>query len=153
MVSWWQREVVAAVKLPLMLCFLAFVVTFVLTRMVTRMIRSGRGPFRNQVTASGVHIHHAVPGIVLLVVGAFTAVGDPGSLGWRSFAAVAVGTGVSLVLDEFALILHLQDVYWSGEGRVSVEAVGLTAACLGLALAGFSPAGVKAPAVSSSTCG
>ena len=143
MVSWWQREVVAGVKLPLMLCFLAFVVTFVVTRIVTRMIRSGRGPFRNQVTAGGVHIHHAVPGIVLLVIGAFTAVGDPASLGWRSFAAVAVGTGVSLVLDEFALILHLQDVYWSGEGRVSVEAVGLTAACLGLALAGFSPAGVK----------
>jgi len=42
-------------KLPLMLSFLAFVVTFVLTRIVTRMIRSGRGPFRNQFTASGVH--------------------------------------------------------------------------------------------------
>ncbi len=143
MMSWWQRDVIATVKLPLMLCFLAFVVTFVVTRMVTRMIRSGRGPFRNQVTASGVHIHHAVPGIVLLIIGAFTAVGDPASLGWRSFAAVAVGTGVSLVLDEFALILHLQDVYWSGEGRISVEAVSLTAACLGLALAGFSPFGVK----------
>jgi hypothetical protein len=38
------------------------------------------------------------------------------------------------VLDEFALILHLQDVYWSGEGQLSVEAVSLVAACLGLAL-------------------
>jgi hypothetical protein len=56
---------------------------------------------------------------------------------------VAVGTGTSLVLDEFALILHLQDVYWSGEGQLSVEAVSLTAACLGLALAGFSPFGIK----------
>jgi hypothetical protein len=43
------------------------------------------------------------------------------------------------VLDEFALILHLQDVYWSGEGQLSVEAVSLVAACLGLALVGFSP--------------
>jgi hypothetical protein len=143
MVSWWQRDVIAAVKLPLMLCFLAFVVTFVLTRTITRMIRNGRGPFRNQVTASGIHIHHAVPGIILLIIGALTAIGEPASLGWRSFAAVAVGTGTSLVLDEFALILHLQDVYWSGEGRLSVEAVSLTAACLGLALAGFSPFGVK----------
>ena len=143
MVSWWQRDVIAAGKLPLMLCFLAFVVTFVTTRTITRMIRDGRGPFRNQVTAGGTHIHHSVPGIILLIIGAFTAVGGPGSLGWRAFAAVAVGIGTSLVLDEFALILHLQDVYWSGEGQLSVEAVSLTAACLGLALAGFSPFGVR----------
>src|ERR1700752_4652395 len=139
MASWWHRDVIAAGKLPLMLCFLAFVVTFVLTRTITRMIRAGHGPFRNQVTASGTHIHHSVPGMILLIIGAFTAVGGPGSLGWRSFAALAVGIGTSLVLDEFALILHLQDVYWSGEGQLSVEAVSLTAACLGLALVGFSP--------------
>ena len=143
MASWWHRDVIAACKLPLMLCFLAFVVTFVLTRTITRMIRDGRGPFRNQVTASGTHIHHSVPGIILLIIGAFTAVAGPDSLGWRSFAAVAVGIGTSLVLDEFALILHLQDVYWSGEGQLSVEAVSLTAACLGLALMGFSPFGVE----------
>jgi hypothetical protein len=143
MASWWRDDAFAAVKLPLMLCFLAFVVTFAATRTITRMIRNGRGPFRNLVTSGGIHIHHSVPGILLLVAGALTAVGDPASLGWRSFAAVAVGTGTSLVLDEFALILHLQDVYWSGEGRLSVEAVSLTAACLGLALAGFSPFGVK----------
>ena len=64
--SWWHRDVVAAGKLPLVLCFLAFVVTFVLTRTITRMIRDGRGPFRNQMTASGTHIHHSVPGIILL---------------------------------------------------------------------------------------
>src|SRR6204780_1059690 len=143
MSSWWHRDVIAAGKLPLMLCFLAFVLTFVATRFITRMIRDGRGPFRN-VSADGTHIHHSVPGIILLIIGAFTAIGGPaGSLGWICFAAVAVGIGTSLVLDEFALILHLQDVYWSGEGQLSVEAVSLTAACLGLALAGFSPFGVK----------
>src|SRR5450631_1384413 len=138
-----HRDVIAAGKLPLMLCFLAFVTTFVVTRTITRMIRDGRGPFRNQVTDSGTHIHHSVPGIILLITGALTAVGAPDSLGWRSFAAVVVGIGTSLVLDEFALILHLQDVYWSGEGQLSVDAVSLTAACLGLALVGFSPFGVK----------
>jgi hypothetical protein len=142
MVSWWHRDVIAAGKLPLMLCFLAFVVTFATTRTITRLIRDGRGPFRNQITHSGTHIHHAVPGLILLIIGAFTAI-SPSSLGWRSFAGVAAGTGMSLVLDEFALILHLQDVYWSGEGQISVEAVSLTAACLGLALVGFSPFGVK----------
>jgi hypothetical protein len=143
-VAWWHRDVIAAGKLPLMLCFLAFVVTFVATRTITRTIHDGRGrgPIHDHVTTGGTHVHHAVPGLVLLIVGAFTAVGGPNSLGWRCFAGVTVGVGVSLVLDEFALILHLQDVYWSGEGQLSVEAVSLVAACLGLALIGFSPFGV-----------
>src|SRR5450631_2268501 len=108
MASWWHRDVIAAGKLPLMLCFLAFVVTFVVTRTITRMIRDGRGPFRNQVTASGTHIHHSVPGIILLIIGAFTAVGGPGSLGGRSSAAGGVGMGTSLVLEGFSLTLHLK---------------------------------------------
>ena len=142
MVSWLHRDLITAGKLPLMLCFVAYVVTFVVTRAITRTIRDGRGPFHNQVTKSGTHIHHAVPGIILLIAGAFTSIGGPRSLGWQSFAAILVGIGTSLVLDEFALILQLQDVYWSGEGQLSVEAVSLTAACLGLALSGFSPFGV-----------
>ena len=120
----------------------SFVVTFASTRTITRLIRDGRGPFRN-VAVGGTHVHHSVPGIILLMIGAFTAVGGPGTLGWLSFSAVAVGIGTSLVLDEFAMILHLQDVYWSGEGQLSVEAVSLVAACLGLALVGFSPARVR----------
>jgi hypothetical protein len=108
MLSWWHRDVIAAGKLPLMLCFVSFVVTFVSTRTITRLIRDGRGPFRN-VTAGGTHVHHSVPGIILLMIGAFTAVGGPGTLGWLSFSAIAIGIGTSLVLDEFALILHLQD--------------------------------------------
>jgi hypothetical protein len=138
MFSWWHRDVIAAGKLPLMLCFVSFVVTFVSTRSITRLIRDGRGPFRN-VTLGGTHIHHSVPGIILLMIGAFTAVGGPRTMGWLSFSAIAAGVGTSLVLDEFAMILHLQDVYWSGEGQLSVEAVSLVAACLGLALVGFSP--------------
>ena len=126
-------------RLPIFLCLLAFVVTFVATRGVTRMIRAGIGPFRNNVSSSGVHVHHAVPGVVLLVVGAFTAVGSGGEAGWAELAGILVGVGTALVLDEFALILHLDDVYWSEEGRVSVEMVALAAAVLGLALLGFRP--------------
>jgi hypothetical protein len=70
MLSWWHRDVIAAGKLPLMLCFVSFVVTFVSTRTITRLIRDGRGPFRN-VTAGGTHVHHSVPGIILLMIGAF----------------------------------------------------------------------------------
>ena len=142
MLSWWHRDVIAAGKLPLMLCFVSFVVTFGSTRTITRLIRDGRGPFRN-VAVGGTHVHHSVPGVILLMIGAFTAVGGPGTLGWLSFSAIAVGIGTSLVLDEFAMILHLQDVYWSGEGQLSVEAVSLVAACLGLVLVGFSPVHVN----------
>lgn len=141
MSTWWQAEVIDGQKLALMLCFVAFVITFVVTRTVTRLIRASRGPFHDHISAGGTHVHHAVPGLVLLVVGAFTALGADDGSAWRPVAGVLVGIGVSLVLDEFALILHLEDVYWSGEGRLSVNVVSLTAACLGLTLVGVSPIG------------
>ncbi len=140
--DWWHHDIVEAGKLPLLLCSAAFVVTFLVTRGITRMIRAGRGPFRDNVSASGTHVHHAVYGIVLLILGALVAVGSAGPP-YRELAAVAVGAGTSLVLDEFALILHLQDVYWTQEGRLSVEMVSLTAGCLMFALVGVLPFGIE----------
>jgi hypothetical protein len=140
--DWWQHDVVEAGKLPLLLCSAAFVVTFLVTRGITRMIRAGRGPFRDNVSASGTHVHHAVYGIVLLILGALVAVGSAGPP-YHELAAIAVGVGTSLVLDEFALILHLQDVYWTQEGRLSVEMVSLTAGCLMFALVGVLPFGIE----------
>jgi hypothetical protein len=139
MASWFQREVVETGRLPMFVCFAAFVTTFVTTRVVTRMIRADRGPFKNNVSTSGLHVHHAVPGIVLLVTGAFMALASDVQTGWSIIAGLLVGIGTSLVLDEFALILHLQDVYWSDEGRISVEMVSLALACMGLVLMGVSP--------------
>ena len=136
--DWWQHDIVEAGKLPLLLCSAAFVVTFLVTRGITRMIRAGRGPFRDNVSASGTHVHHAVYGIVLLILGALVAIGSAGPP-YHELAAIAVGVGTSLVLDEFALILHLQDVYWADEGRISVEMVSLAMACLGLAVVGLTP--------------
>jgi hypothetical protein len=140
--DWWQHDIVEAGKLPLLLCSAAFVVTFLVTRGITRMIRAGRGPFRDNVSPSGTHVHHAVYGIVLLILGALVAVGSAGSP-YQELAAIAVGAGTSLVLDEFALILHLQDVYWTQEGRLSVEMVSLTAGCLMFALVGVLPFGIE----------
>ncbi|MFF8385527.1 hypothetical protein ACF053_18025 [Streptomyces kanasensis] len=144
--DWFTRNVVEPGKLPLLVALASFVLTFLITRTVTRLIRAGRGPFRN-VTTGGVHIHHVVPGVVLTLVGGFGALGALGS-GSHTAAglvcAVAFGAGAGLVLDEFALILHLDDVYWTEQGRKSVEAVVLTAALVGLVLGGFSPLGVDA---------
>jgi len=124
-------------------CFAAFIVTFVSTRVVTRMIRADRGPFKNNVSTSGLHVHHAVPGIILLITGAFAALAVDVHSGWSIVAGLLVGIGTSLVLDEFALILHLQDVYWSDEGRISVEMVSLAVGCMGLVLVGFAPFDVE----------
>jgi hypothetical protein len=138
---WLHRNIVEPGKLPLLLALTAFVLTFLITRVVTRLIRAGKGPFGN-VSSGGVHIHHVVPGVVLSVIGGFGAVASGRHGFGAGVCAVVFGTGAGLVLDEFALILHLDDVYWSEEGRKSVEVVVLTVALVGLVLAGFSPFGV-----------
>ncbi|MEU2713922.1 hypothetical protein [Streptomyces sp. NPDC007205] len=139
---WWARNIVEPGKLPLLLALAAFLLAFVITRVITRLIRAGKGPFGN-VKAGGLHIHHVVPGVVLTVVGGFGAVASDRHGTGGAVAAVLFGTGAGLVLDEFALLLHLDDVYWTEEGRKSVEVVVLTAALVGLLLAGFAPFGVN----------
>ncbi|WP_225831037.1 hypothetical protein [Streptomyces sp. NK08204] len=139
---WLQRNIVEPGKLPLLLALAAFMLTFLVTRVITRLIRAGKGPFGN-VKAGGLHIHHVVPGVVLTIVGGFGAVASGRHGPGGAVAAVFFGMGAGLVLDEFALILHLDDVYWSEEGRKSVEVVVLTAALVGLLLAGFAPFGVN----------
>ena len=109
--------------------FAAFVVTFAITRVVVRMIRSGRGPFRD-TTVGDVHVHHHVYGIFLMLIsGAGEFVYEPDSP-WAEVLAAVFGAGAALTLDEFALWLHLGDVYWAHEGRKSVDAV-LVAAAIG----------------------
>ncbi|WP_225848270.1 hypothetical protein [Streptomyces sp. HPF1205] len=141
--GWWYRNIVEPGKLPLLLALVAFVVTFAVTRFVTRMIRAGRGPFHDVTSSGGHHVHHMVPGVVLMCVGGFGGVAL-GGRGWAaSVTAVVFGIGTGLVLDEFALILYLQDVYWSEQGRKSVEMVVVTVAMLAVLLVGASPLGVN----------
>ncbi|GAA3495735.1 hypothetical protein GCM10019016_028360 [Streptomyces prasinosporus] len=140
--QWWERNIIEPGKLPLLLALTAFVLTFVVTRVITRMIRAGKGPFGN-IRAGSVHVHHVVPGVILTVVGGFGAVAGDGRGFGSGLSAVLFGIGAGLVLDEFALILHLDDVYWTEAGRKSVEMVVLTAALVGLLLAGFVPFGVN----------
>ncbi|MGF1425657.1 hypothetical protein [Kitasatospora sp. LaBMicrA B282] len=116
----------------------AFVLTFLGTRLVTRLIRSGRGPFRD-VEVGGTHLHHQVYGILgMLVAGAVEFAYRPGSPGVQ-LLAVLFGFGAALTLDEFALWLHLEDVYWAQEGRKSVDAVFLAVGVGLLLVAGFNP--------------
>ncbi|MFD3516978.1 hypothetical protein [Streptomyces sp. NPDC058657] len=139
---WMYRNIVEPGKLPLFVALLSFVLSFVVTRTITRLIRAGKGPFRN-VTPGGLHIHHVVPGVVLTLIGGFGAVASGRHGVGAALCAFLFGVGAGLVLDEFALILHLDDVYWSEQGRTSVEMVVLTAALVLLVLTGSLPFGVN----------
>jgi hypothetical protein len=104
-----------------------FTTTFATVRAITYTIRRGRGPFRN-VTVGGAHLHHYLWGIALLAgVGAVAVRGDDRTR-HHPLVALSYGTGVALIVDEFALLLDLKDVYWERQGRVSVDlGVGLIA--------------------------
>jgi hypothetical protein len=81
--------------------------------------------------------------VVFMLIGGVAGLAIPGNLpGWRSVAAGLFGIGAALVLDEFALILHLDDVYWSEKGRTSIDAVFVAVAFSGLLLLGVRPIGV-----------
>jgi hypothetical protein len=116
----------------------AFLLTFLITRLVTRAIRSGRGPFRN-ASVGGIHVHHEVYGIfLLLITGTVELTYRPDGF-WLYALAVLFGAGAALTLDEFALWLHLEDVYWSREGRSSIDAVLIALVVGGLLLIGANP--------------
>ena len=141
--SWFNTEIVELGRLPLF-CFLsAFIATFGFIRFSVRMIRAQVRWWPGNVQPGGLHIHHVVFGVVLMVVSgvAVFAVHDP-SPGVKSSLAAAFGVGTALVLDEFALILHLRDVYWQEAGRLSIDAIFVAVAMVGLVLLGFQPLGV-----------
>jgi len=120
------------------LALLAFLLTFLVTRMITRLIRAGRGPFRN-VSTGEVHVHHVVPGLIILLLGGVLALGSGQHGIWRQIAGLMFGMGAALVLDEFAMVLHLDDVYWSNQGRLSADAVTLAAVVMFCALLIIAP--------------
>lgn len=99
---------------------------FALMRLSTFGIRSGWWPFGN-VELGGRHIHHFVPGILLAFVSGGAGLVTK-SQGLESTFAVPFGAGIGLTFDETALLLDLEDVYWTREGVLSVQAsLGLSA--------------------------
>ena len=103
-----------------LISWLAFTATFSGVRGVTHAIRAGKGPFGN-LSVGGEHLHHYMWGIgMLAAVGAVAVKGDE-TLRRHPATALAYGSGLALIVDEFALLLDLKDVYWAREGRVSVD--------------------------------
>jgi hypothetical protein len=130
-----SRAAVAAFTVGLLVTFLA-------VRINTRLIRAKvKWWFHDIESEGGLHVHHMVIGVVLMVVAGITLIAAlPHDLTLQ-LAALVFGAGVALTLDEFALILRLQDVYWTTEGRLSVDAV-VVAVCAGMLLVlGIHPLG------------
>jgi hypothetical protein len=99
----------------------SFVATFLTARGITYLLRRRTrvGPFRN-LRFGRRHIHHFVPGIVIaFAAGAGAILTRDENLEPR--LAVPFGVGIGLTLDESALLLELEDVYWSREGLLSVQ--------------------------------
>lgn len=134
----WQRDIVDLHKQPQVVLLVTFLVTFGLVRFITHSIRDQRYTkiFHN-MSAGGTHLHHLVPGIILLIVSGYLMVAvGPGFP--KEPLAFLFGIGMALTLDEFALWLHLKDVYWAKQGRQSVDAVIVVATVLGLGVLGLS---------------
>ena len=108
----------------LFLASVGFLLTFGIVRGITHLIRAGVGPIHN-LNAGGLHIHHLVWGILILILVGYVWLIEQGvGSNWiASITALAFGVGAALTLDEFALWLNLQDVYWTGTGRESIDAV------------------------------
>jgi hypothetical protein len=142
---WFTRYIVETGRLPLFVFFVSLIAGFVVIRISVRMIRARVRWWPGfNIRAGGMHIHHVVMGITLMLGGGVAAIVSTGQghgTPWVDAVAAGVfGLGSALVLDEFALILHLRDVYWSAEGRLSVEAVFVAIAVTGLLLLGLRPA-------------
>ena len=120
------------------LILIAFVCSFGFIRTSAHMIRAQVSWWPGNVeTKGGTHIHHLVWGILLLLsmgyVGIATDIGTP----WLEIVAVAFGIGMGLTMDEFALWLNLQDVYWQEKGRQSIDAVVVTTTLMVIAVLGL----------------
>ncbi|MDT5143471.1 MAG: hypothetical protein QOI30_3057 [Mycobacterium sp.] len=145
---WFADDIVRRGRLPLLCCLIAFIVTFFVTRTFVRLIRrrttTGRPPMwwepRN-IHIGSKHIHHLVVGVLLVMVSGVTLVALSVTGHEPEFTAgsIVFGIGAALVLDEYALILHLSDVYWEEDGRTSVDAVFAAVAVGGLLVLGLHP--------------
>jgi hypothetical protein len=120
----YDKEIQVPGKELAFLILIAFLCSFGFIRTSAHMIKAEVSWWPGNVeTKSGTHIHHLVWGILLMMafgyVGIAIAEGSP----WEEIAAILFGIGMGLTLDEFALWLNLQDVYWSQKGRQSIDAV------------------------------
>ncbi len=148
MLHWFEHDIIGRGRLPLLCCLIAFILTFFVTRTFVRLIRKRKSDGRpprwwepRNIHIGSKHIHHVVVGVLLVMISGITLVtlSVNGTEAEFTAAAIIFGIGAALVLDEYALILHLSDVYWEEDGRTSVDAVFAAIAVGGLLVLGLHP--------------
>lgn len=144
---WFEHQIVETGRLPLLFFLLGFIGGFVFIRLSVRMIRAQVKWWPGNITPGGQHVHHVVFGVVAMLVSgvALIAIYEDGTQVSGAVLAALFGIGAALVLDEFALIFYLKDVYWSEQGRASVDAVFAAVAVTGLLLLGARPDSIVNP--------
>ena len=136
--DFYEDSIQQAGRGPLFWMLIAMLITFLVTRVVTRRIRAGSRGLKNW-NLGGVHVHHQVFGVLTILVAGCLEFAYQPPAPWSNVLGAFFGVGVSLTLDEFALWLHLDDVYWSPEGRKSIDAVFIAFLITGLLLVGITP--------------
>ncbi|WP_280235956.1 hypothetical protein [Nocardia cyriacigeorgica] len=144
MTHWFTDTIVDNGRLPLFFLMVAFVLTFLFIRISTRMIRAEVSWWPGNITPGGLHIHHVVFGLVTMLLSGLllVALAAHETPVLNCVLATFFGIGSALVLDEFALVLHLRDVYWAEAGRSSIDAVMVAFAISMLFLLGIHPLGL-----------
>lgn len=119
----------------------AFLAAFLFIRSSSRLIRSPKVPWwpGSVTTKGGLHLHHLVWGIVLILVSGFLNFALTPASPWLEILAAAFGVGAGFTLDEFALWVRLEDVYWTEQGRASLDAVVVATLLGGLIMLGLAP--------------
>jgi hypothetical protein len=123
-------------KQPELFLLLAFLVSFAFIRTSAHLIRAQVSWWPGNVEMGGTHVHHLVWGIIALLAVGYSAIAFAPGSPLREILAILFGIGAGLTLDEFALWLNLEDVYWSEKGRRSIDAVIVAAALAGIVLLG-----------------
>lgn len=137
----WQDQLVAHGREYIFLVLVGFLLSFLFIRASTRLMRSPKVPWwpGSIVSDSGLHVHHLVFGIITMMIAGAVGFADRDSTVLSLIAALAFGIGIGLTIDEFALWLHLEDVYWSEEGRRSIDATVILALVLAMIMFGVRP--------------
>jgi hypothetical protein len=121
------------------ICLAALLISFLLIRTSARMTRRFTWWPGGVKTESGIHLHHFVWGIFLMIASGFVGLSLHLEEPWGGIVAAIFGVGAGLTLDEFALWTRMEDVYWSEEGRSSLEAVAIVAVVGMLVVIGIRP--------------
>jgi hypothetical protein len=139
--EFWNEHILANNRQGVFLVLVGFILSFAFIRMSTRLMRSPKVPWwpGSVVSDSGVHLHHLVFGIVTMMIAGTLGFAAHGESPWAEICGFLFGVGAGLTIDEFALWVYLDDVYWAEEGRSSIDATVIAAAAMGLVVMGVNP--------------